>query len=331
MNTRQVLTILLLNLSILSSGCASLGIALLYKKVSLPDTQVVKNIDYSQESDSNPVMNRLDLFLPKGKNWPTMIFVHGGGWNTGDKDLKVAGADVYGNIGRYFASQGIGTAVISYRLMPGVDWKTQTMDVAKAVAWVYEHIHEYNGDSRSIFLAGHSAGAQLSSRVALDPSALQSMGLSPKILCGVILISGAGYNFMNQEAYDYGKQQGAIEALFNKEELSKILRKKLSPIFFARQASPPFLILYAAKDEKEIKHDSLRLDEALKRVGAQRQLYSVPRVNHKSMILALSHADKFPASMMMVFMRTCECGRSPAKMFNSAPTPPEKAGKSPRH
>lgn len=329
MKIRQAFILFLLNLSILFSGCATLGVSLLYKKAKLPDEQVVRNINYSRDKKINGAMNRLDLFMPKGKNWPTMIFVHGGGWNTGDKDLKVAGADVYGNIGRYFASQGIGTAVISYRLMPGVDWKTQVMDVAQATAWVYEHIAEYKGDAKSIFLVGHSAGAQLASRVALDPSILQSLGLSPQILCGVIPISGVGYNFMNRELYEYGKEQGSIEALFNREELTKILRKKMSPIFFAKKTSPPFLILYAAGDQKEIKHDSQRLDEALKGLGAQRQLYSVPKVNHRSMILALSHADKFPASVMMVFMKTCECGRSTTKIFNSAPTPPEKSGKSP--
>lgn len=327
MKTKVISIILLLSLPILLSDCAALGIAALYKKVELPETQIVRNIDYSRGGDSKGEMTRLDLFMPKGTNWPTMVFVHGGGWNTGDKDLKVAGADVYGNIGRYFASQGIGTAVISYRLMPGVDWKTQVLDVADATAWVYEHIQEYHGDPKSIFLAGHSAGAQLASRVALDPSALQSLGLSPQILCGVIPISGAGYNFMDGEMYAYGKKEGALQTLFNQEELSKILRKKLSPIFFAKQTSPPFLILYAAHDEKEIKHDSQRLDQALKDDGAQRQLYSVPKVNHKTMILALSHANKFPASLMTVFMKTCECGRSTDKIFNSSPTPPEKVVK----
>ncbi|EKD52078.1 MAG: hypothetical protein ACD_62C00124G0014 [uncultured bacterium] len=311
------------------SGCASLGIAVLYKKVNLPENQVIRNLNYSLDEGSKNAMTRLDLFLPKGTNWPTMVFVHGGGWNTGDKDLNVAGADVYGNIGRYFASQGIGTAIISYRLMPDVDWKTQVMDVARATAWVYEHIPEYQGDQKSIFLAGHSAGAQLASRVALDRSALLSLGLSPQILCGVIAVSGAGYNFMSHEMYEYGKEQGAIEAIFNRTELSKILRKKLSPIFFAKQAAPPFLILYAARDEKEIKHDSLRFDQALKNVGAQRQLYSVPKTNHKTMILALSHANKFPASLMTVFMKTCECGTSTTRIFNSSPTPPEKVRKSP--
>src|SRR5439155_21038348 len=44
--------------------------------------------------------HRLDLFLPHGTNWPILIFIHGGGLTSGDKALRVSGADVYGNIGR---------------------------------------------------------------------------------------------------------------------------------------------------------------------------------------------------------------------------------------
>lgn len=312
--------------STFSSGCASLGISMLYRKADLPDRQVVKNIQYQESSDSQ--LTKLDLYLPKGKNWPTMVFVHGGGWNTGDKDLIVGGADVYGNIGRYFAAHGIGTAIISYRLLPVVDWKTQVMDVARATAWVHRNIQKYQGDKNSIFIAGHSAGAQLASRVALDSSVLQSLGLSPQILCGVIPISGVGYNFMNAEAYKYGQDQGAIQAIFNRDELSKILRKKLSPIFFAKHAAPPFLILYAANDPNQIKNDSLLLDRALQKVGAQRQLYVMPKVGHKTMVLALSRSNKMPASMMQLFMKTCECGSSTTRVYNSAPTPAEKVGQS---
>src|SRR5439155_18980367 len=76
--------------------------------------------------------HRLDLFLPHGTNWPILIFIHGGGLTSGDKALRVSGADVYGNIGRFYASQGIGVAVINYRLQPKVTWREQAEDVAHA-------------------------------------------------------------------------------------------------------------------------------------------------------------------------------------------------------
>ncbi len=300
------MNIVLVCILVLFSGCAPIGIGLFYKKSTLPESQIVRNIQYSHAPDADPIMNRLDLFLPSGKNWPTMIFVHGGSWSEGDKDLKVAGADVYSNIGRYFASQGIATAVISYQLLPKADWKTQALDVAKATAWVYQHIHEYHGNPNNIFLAGHSAGAQIASRVALDEEMLGSLGLSSKRVCGVIPISGVGYNFLDEETYQLGKKEGFYPILFRQAELSKKMRRKISPVFFAKRTSPPFLILYAARDPKEIKRSSQKLSTWLMKVGARSQLYSVPKVSHKSMILALSRA-KTPAALMTVFIKTLDC------------------------
>lgn len=298
----------LLALLIFTEGCAAIGVGLFYKKANLPEAQIIRNIQYSHLPGTDPIRNRLDLFLPKGTNWPVMVFVHGGSWSEGDKDLTIAGADVYGNIGRYFASQGIGTAIISYRLLPQVDWQTQVLDVAKATGWVYQNIRAYQGNPQNIFLAGHSAGAQLATRVALDSSALSVMGLSPRLVCGVIPISGVGYNFLNEETYQLGKDAGIYRTLFNQEDLSPRLRKNLSPIFFAKRSSPPFLILYAAREQKELQRSSQELSTWLMKVGARSQLQAMPRVSHQSTILALSRA-KTPAALMTVFMKTMDCSQ----------------------
>lgn len=305
---KKIIFFLLLLILILLEGCAIVGVGLFYKKAKLPESQIVRNIRYDDTPNSDSLKNRLDLFLPTGKDWPVMVFVHGGSWSAGDKDLKIAGADVYGNIGRYFASQGIGTAVISYRLQPHADWKTQVLDVAKATGWVYQHIREYNGDPKKIFLAGHSAGAQIASRVALDYSALSVMGLSPRLVCGVIPISGVGYNFLNEETYQLGLDEGIYQIIFNKKVLSKSLRKKFSPIFFATRSSPPFLILYAGRDRKEVKHSSQDFFTWLMKVGVKSQIYSIPREGHRSTILALSRA-KTPVALMSVFIKTMDCSQ----------------------
>ncbi|MDP2599951.1 MAG: hypothetical protein Q8P84_04360, partial [Deltaproteobacteria bacterium] len=144
------------------------------------------------------------------------------------------------------------------------------------------------------------------SRVALDSSMLSIIGLSPRLVCGVIAISGVGYNFLNEEAYQLGIDEGVYQTLFSKDGLSKSFRKKLSPIFFAKRSSPPFLILYAARDQKEIKHSSQDLSKWLMKVGAQSQIYSIPKESHKSTVLALSRA-KSPATLMTVFIKTMDC------------------------
>ena len=106
------------------------GIAVLYKPASLPEGEVRRDICYREGSEDEK--HRLDLFLPPGTGWPILIFVHGGGLASGDKGLRVGGADVYGNIGRFYAGQGIGVAVINYRLQPKVTWRQQAEDARRA-------------------------------------------------------------------------------------------------------------------------------------------------------------------------------------------------------
>ncbi|MDP3130995.1 MAG: alpha/beta hydrolase, partial [Bacillota bacterium] len=69
-----------------------------------------------------------------------IIFVHGGNWDSGDKNYRAGGADVYANIGRFYAARGIGVAVINYRPQPVVAWPAQVDDVRAAVTWVRANI-----------------------------------------------------------------------------------------------------------------------------------------------------------------------------------------------
>jgi len=156
------------------------AMALLYKPAALPESQVLRDIQY--HSDSNDKKHRLDLFIPHGNDWPIMIFVHGGGLASGDKSLRVGGDDVYGNIGRFYASEGIGVAVINYRLQSRVTWREQVGDAARSTARIFANAQAYGGDPNLLFIAGHSAGAHLAARSALDPKPLGQGGPSRRIL-----------------------------------------------------------------------------------------------------------------------------------------------------
>ena len=48
------------------------------------------------------------------------MFVHGGNWDSGDKNYRPGGADVYANIDRFDAARGLGVAGDNYRLQPAV-------------------------------------------------------------------------------------------------------------------------------------------------------------------------------------------------------------------
>jgi len=295
------------------SGCGfveTIAIPFLYKKAELPESQVVRDLEYWDGADRDAKKHRLDLFLPTGTGWPVLVFVHGGGWTEGDKTLRVGGADVYGNIGRFFAARGVGTAIINYRLLPHVTWRDQVQDVARAVAWVHAHIKKYSGDPDHLFLAGHSAGAQLAARVALDSAPLEKLSRSPAIVCGVMVVSGAGLDMTDSTTYELGADPVYYERRFrDKISTDGQWQREASPASFADPSDPPFLILYAGGESEALQRQSRLLKEVLMRAGVATEVVIVSGEDHSRMVLTLSHPEKTAAPAMLGFISSVKCGQ----------------------
>ena len=113
-----------------------------------------------------------------------MMFVHGGGFTVGIKDQ-------YAFVGQVFASYGIATAVINYRLSPKTSYPGHVQDTARAFVWLRQHVAEYGGKADKIFIAGHSAGATLVGMLGSDPAWLHDAGDTLDHVAGVIPISGS--------------------------------------------------------------------------------------------------------------------------------------------
>src|SRR6516162_1723154 len=140
------------------------------------------NLTYYNGEGADRYRHRLDLYVPKGKRGvPVMMFVHGGGFTVGIKDQ-------YAFVGQVFASYGIATAVISYRLSPKTSYPGHVQDVARAFAWVRAHAGEYGASVDRIFISGHSAGATLVAMIGSDPEYLREVGESLDHVAGVIPI-----------------------------------------------------------------------------------------------------------------------------------------------
>ena len=288
--------------ALLVAGCAVVeraGIAVLYAKAMLPESQIRQNLAYGPEA-----RHRLDLFLPTGPpGWPTTIFIHGGSWTGGDKNLLVGGADVYGNIGRYLASQGIGVAVINYRLQPQVAWKKQVADAARATAWVHQHIAAYGGQGDRLFLFGHSAGAELAAYTGLDPRPLTAAGMPRGALRGVIAVSGAGLDLMDAGTYALGHSPDYYRSVIDPAKSNEAWQRDGSAVSYINAASPPFLVMIGGSEEKAMKRQSSRLNEALQAAAVPSTFLEVPGQSHGRMVLVLSRPDKLAGPATIDFIR----------------------------
>jgi acetyl esterase/lipase len=275
-------------------------VRLVYDRADLPASQII--LDASYDPIATSPKQRLDLFLPAGSHWPVVVFVHGGSWTSGDRTLRVGGADVYGNIGRFLAARGIGAAVISYRLLPDVDWSTQADDVARAVGWVYRTIPVYGGDKNRIVLMGHSAGAQLAVRTALDPERLSRAGVPARAVAGVIAVSGAGYDMADQETYALGNDPAFYAERFRRDDADTAWQIGASPIRFVNSDAPPFLIIYAGGETKPLQRQSHLLSDALRAAGVQTELLESPGLTHTRIVPTLSRDDRPAGAAILGFI-----------------------------
>jgi acetyl esterase/lipase len=191
------------------------------------------NLVYNPAKDADPVRHKLDIYTPKGmKNFPVMLFVHGGTWQSGSKDL-------YAGLGQTFAKQGIGTVIINYRLSKrdgNVKHPDHIQDVAKAFAWTKENISKYGGNKERLFISGHSAGGHLVALLTTDEQYLKAEKCTPKDIHGVLALSGV---------YEIVALVPVFHNAFGKDDA---VCKAASPINHVKKDLPPFLVAYADKD-----------------------------------------------------------------------------------
>ncbi|HXY90451.1 MAG TPA: alpha/beta hydrolase, partial [Xanthobacteraceae bacterium] len=132
--------------------------------------------------------NRLDVFAPDPlptDTRPTLIFVHGGGFVTGDKAKP--GSPFYENIGVWAARHGLIGVNVTYRLAPGHPWPAGIEDIGAAVRWAIQNVAPYGSGPDRIFLMGHGAGATHVAGYLSHPELQPPGGLG---VAGAILVSG---------------------------------------------------------------------------------------------------------------------------------------------
>jgi len=134
--------------------------------------------------------NRLDVFTPAGAaDRPVLLFVHGGGFVMGDKNLP--GSPYYDNVGVWAARNGFVGVTMTYGLAPAARYPSGAVDIASALTWLHAHVGAQGGDPRTIVVIGQSAGAihaaTYAARADLWPDA--RIGIA-----GMILLSGV-YDF----------------------------------------------------------------------------------------------------------------------------------------
>ena len=153
-----------------------------------------KTFDKAKDVSYGPLARQaLDIYradAPK-PNSPVLVFVHGGGWTDGSKDIYKFLADG-------FAKDGYDVVIPNYRLHPNAVYPQMIEDTAGAVSFAQSQYPD-----RPLVLIGHSAGAYNILMTVQKPSFLTEAGgkLCDRI-AGVVSMAGpTGIIPLKEEPY----------------------------------------------------------------------------------------------------------------------------------
>jgi acetyl esterase/lipase len=259
----------------LAVACGLVAIAVLPAATYGQETQ--RDIPYVSGGHERQV---LDVYRPQdSKNLPVVFWIHGGGWQTGDKSSVQHKPE-------WFTGQGFVFVSTNYRLLPEVEMGTIIRDVAKSLRWVHEHAGEHGGDPRRIFVMGHSAGAQLAAIVCTDDRYLKAEGLSLDIVKGCVPVDGDTFDVpaIIETAETRRRVHGLPQAKFGHREKfgnDEAKHRDFSAVTHvaAGKGIPPFLIVHVA-EHPDTTAQAQRLANVLKEAKIPVTLYGGRETTH---------------------------------------------------
>jgi arylformamidase len=260
---------------------------------------VKRNIPYAEPAHERQVLGVYSP--PNAKNLPVVFWIHGGGWQTGDKTSVQIKPQVFVDKGFVFVST-------NYRLLPSVDMATIVRDVAKSIRWVHDHIAEHGGDPKRLFIMGHSAGAQLAALICTDDRYLKAEGLSLAITKGCVPVDGDTYDVpaIIETAETRRRAHGLPQAKFGHREKfgnDPAKHRDFSAVTHVAKDKgiPPFLILHVA-EHPDTSAQAQRLGNVLKDAGVSVTVFGAKETYHDKINADLGLPDDPATKALFEFL-----------------------------
>lgn len=203
-----------------------------------------------------------DFFRPADDRvLPLVLFIHGGGWISGDKEM-------YREEALWLAPQGFACACISYRLAPLFPFPAAIVDVQRFLTHAREQADHLQIDPQRLIAVGNSAGGHLACMAGLCDEDFETGAPVPKAN-GVVDICGIA-DLRNPDTNHFAIANSFLEQFmggphFGNEEAWA----KASPIVHVSPNDAPFLIIHGTEDDVVPVQQSRDLAAALQGVGVR--------------------------------------------------------------
>ena len=273
--TKRVWAVNILLIVFFAGGCTKFD--LLNATVPACGYDRIADIAYGD----NP-RQRLDVYRSTQvkSNGRVVIFFYGGYWREGDRAN-------YRFVGQALAAKGFIAVVPDYRLYPETTFPGFVQDGALAVRWVVDHIAQFDGDPKQLYLLGHSAGAHTAALLTLNAEYLRAVGLDQSIVRGAAGLSGP-YDFV---------PKGEDRAVFSMQP-GDISNPAMHPANFVDNHAAPMLLLHGREDDFVLPENSTNLATAITKAGGKARSILYPGLGHATVVLAIARSFQWLAPVL---------------------------------
>jgi len=252
------------------------------------DVELMRDVAFGKGGDRPLKLNILRPKNPPNRPMPVVVFVHGGGWRAGNKNVGIP------RLVR-LAQKGYFTVSIDYRLSGEAVFPAQIEDCKCAVRWLRAHAKEYDLDPDRIGVWGTSAGGHLVALLGTSGGAKELEGkggwekyssrvqavvdcFGPTDLLKIMADAGRS-KVQGRREFGSGKNPVAL-LIGGPIEENKDKAAEASPVTYVSKDDPPFLILHGDQDPLVPLVQSERFCEALKKAGVEAELHVVKGAGH---------------------------------------------------
>ncbi len=243
--------------------------------------------DLAYAGTDNP-RQKLDLFFAKKraieKPLPLVVFIHGGGWQNGDKRSGLHRVAAFVESGEFVG------ASIGYRLSSEAIWPAQIHDCKAAIRWLRAHAVEFGFDPDRIAVMGSSAGGHLVAMLGTSGDVKKLEGdlgkhqdVSSRVNCVIDEFGPTNFLTMNDfpGKMDHLAKDSPESKLLGRQitEVPELVREA-SPITHVTKDDPPILIIHGTKDPLVPYQQSVTFAEALRKAGVTVTLQKIENGEH---------------------------------------------------
>ena len=235
---------------------------------AVAQSSVLRDLEYGRDQ-----RQKLDLYLlpfraiAKG----TVLYIHGGYWDSGDKRDYPFMADA-------LLGMGFNVAVMNYRLAPVQVFPDFVTDAALAVKWLHAYRSQLGLKEGRLSVVGHSAGAHIAALLCCTPVHMERVGASRELIAGAVCMAGP-HDFLDWLPGDL-RMQAALGTSTGWNDTQ--------PVLVADGLNPPLLILHGLRDTVCTPLHAPALHGAITKRGGQAAYIWYEKLDHYTIIGAFS-------------------------------------------